>query len=99
MFERFATDFPSANTVSLRKNYRSSPTIVTAALQAIRPSSLVAARELEAVVEQTEFIEIETCATEKAEAEFVVHTIERLMGGSTFFSLDSGRVESGEGET
>jgi len=36
--------------------------------------------------------------SEAAEAEFVVHTIERLLGGSTFFSFDSGRVE-GEGSS
>src|SRR5262249_48295700 len=31
------------------------------------------------------------------EAELVVHTIEQELGGSTFFSMDSGRVASHEG--
>lgn len=32
-------------------------------------------------------------ASDRAEAEFVVHTIERLIGGLSFFSMDSGRLE------
>ncbi|HEX4954213.1 MAG TPA: UvrD-helicase domain-containing protein [Thermoanaerobaculia bacterium] len=32
--------------------------------------------------------------TERAEAEWVVHSIEELLGGHTFFSLDSGRVDA-----
>jgi len=32
--------------------------------------------------------------TDKAEAEYVVHQIERLVGGTSMFSQDSGRVES-----
>lgn len=99
IFDRFAADFPTAERVLLRKNYRSTSTIVSAALQAIRPTSLVADRELEAVLEETDFIDIQTCPTDKAEAEFVVHSIERLIGGSTMFSLDSGRVARGEGES
>ncbi len=99
IFDQFAADFPTTKRVLLRKNYRSTSTIVSAALQAIRPTSLVADRELEAVLEETEFIDIQTCPTDKAEAEFVVHSIERLIGGSTMFSLDSGRVARGEGES
>jgi DNA helicase-2/ATP-dependent DNA helicase PcrA len=37
-------------------------------------------------------IPVYTTATEKAEAEFVVATIERLIGGTGFFSIDSGRA-------
>lgn len=36
-------------------------------------------------------------ATAAAEAEHVVHTIERLLGGTSYFSLDSGRVDAGDG--
>jgi superfamily I DNA/RNA helicase len=94
IFLRFTTDFPTAATVPLRRNYRSSRTIVDAALQAIRPSSLVADRTLQALSDDDQRIQIHTAPTERAEAEFVVHAIERLIGGSTFFSLDSGRVEA-----
>ncbi|HZD01595.1 MAG TPA: UvrD-helicase domain-containing protein [Actinomycetes bacterium] len=97
-FLRFRRDFPGARTVHLSRNYRSSPAIVGGALQAIAPGTLVRDRVLEPVgaVAAPPRIRVHRAPTEAAEAEFVVHTIERLLGGSTFFSFDSGRVE-GEG--
>ena len=44
IFGRFAADFPGATTVELTRNYRSNPGIVTAAGQAIAPSTLVPGR-------------------------------------------------------
>jgi DNA helicase II / ATP-dependent DNA helicase PcrA len=44
IFGRFAADFPGATMVELTRNYRSSPAIVTAALQAIAPATLVPSR-------------------------------------------------------
>jgi DNA helicase-2/ATP-dependent DNA helicase PcrA len=97
-FLRFQQDFPAAGTIQLRRNYRSSAAIVGGALQAIAPGTLVRDRVLEPVGTATAAprIKVHRAPTEAAEAEFVVHTIERLLGGSTFFSFDSGRVE-GEG--
>jgi DNA helicase II / ATP-dependent DNA helicase PcrA len=46
LFLRFAEDFPGATTRQLTRNYRSGGAIVTGALQAIRPSSLVPGRVL-----------------------------------------------------
>jgi len=98
-FQRFAEDFPGARKITLGRNYRSSQAIVDAALQMMAPSSLVIDRRLEALPGGVNQIEIHACSTDRAEAEFVVHTIERLLGGSTFFSLDSRRVAEGEGES
>ena len=39
-----------------------------------------------------ERITVHAAPTEQAEAEFVVATIERLIGGHSFFSIDSGRA-------
>ena len=97
-FQRFGEDYPSARTISLTRNYRSTRTIVDASLQVMEPASLIADRTLEALTEGPERIEIHECATDRAEAELVVHTIERMIGGHTFFSMDSGRVEGDEGE-
>ena len=98
-FLRFRQDFPSAASVHLTRNYRSSAAIVGAALQAVAPGTLVRGRVLRAVGERAAppRLKVHRAASEAAEAEFVVHTIERLLGGSTFFSFDSGRVD-GEGE-
>jgi DNA helicase-2/ATP-dependent DNA helicase PcrA len=82
--------------VQLRRNYRSGRAIVQGALQAIAPSSLVHGRWLDPLKADNNRITIHESPTDKAEAEFVVHTIEKLIGGHGFFSLDSGRVEGSE---
>jgi len=64
----------------------------------MEPASLIGDRTLEALIEGPERIEIHECATDRAEAEMVVHTVERMIGGHTFFSMDSGRVDGQEGE-
>jgi len=88
-FDRFRHDYPAAKTVRLARNYRSSGTIVTASAQ------VIAARRNEPIVEMVrdmhERIAIHAAATEGAEAEFVVKTIEHMIGGHSFFSIDSGR--------
>ncbi len=96
-FQQLQTDFPAFRTVQLRRNYRSSRAIVEGALQAIAPGTLVQDRSLEALSAGRAKITIHESATDKAEAEFIVHSIEQLIGGSGFFSLDSGRVEGNEG--
>jgi DNA helicase-2/ATP-dependent DNA helicase PcrA len=96
-FLRFAEDFPAATTVRLTRNYRSSPAIVAGALQAIAPSTLVAGRELAAMsgLEAPARITVHQAASDLAEAEFVAQTIDRLLGGASFLSLDSGRADGG----
>ena len=97
-FLRFRQDFPGAQRIELRRNYRSSHHIVTAACQAIAPSSLVAHRELRAVLPKGDArLVIRPAASERAEAEQVVHTMEKLLGGTSHFSLDSGRVDNDGG--
>lgn len=93
-FRRFATDYPSARTVHLTRNYRSSGTIVTASAQIIGTAD-DASPVSEAVREMAEHITIHTTRSERAEAEFVVHSIEQMIGGHSFFSIDSGRTTDG----
>jgi DNA helicase-2/ATP-dependent DNA helicase PcrA len=87
-FTRFADDYPGAAVVRLRRNYRSTGTIVTASAQVIASED----DALALVRDMRERIAIHAAASERAEAEFVVTTIERLIGGSSFFAIDSGRV-------
>ena len=89
-FDRFRSDYPNAAAVSLKRNYRSSGTIVAAASQIIaaQPDEPIA----EIVRDMHERITIHAAPTERAEAEFVVATIERAIGGASFFSIDSGRA-------
>jgi uncharacterized protein (TIGR00375 family) len=88
-FARLASDYPNVKLIELKRNYRSSGTIVTAASQVIaagREQSIAGI-----VREMHERIAIHAARSERAEAEFVVKTIERLLGGHSFFSIDSGR--------
>jgi ATP-dependent DNA helicase UvrD/PcrA len=89
-FERFRQDHPAARRVRLARNYRSSGSIVTASAQVIAssPSGPIA----EAVRDMHERVAVHTAATERAEAESVVAAIEQMIGGHTFFSIDSGRA-------
>src|SRR5207253_5319859 len=95
-FQPPAADYPTVLAVHRRRTYRSSRAIVRGALQAITPATLVQGRVLEALNADATKIVIHESPSDKAEAEFVVHTIEQLIGGHTFFSLDSARVETGE---
>ncbi len=98
-FLRFQEDWPAARVVHLTRNYRSTRTVVEAACEAIRPASLVPDRQLVAMSERggpEDRIVVASAATEKAEAEMVVETLERLLGGTSAFSFDSGRVGYGE---
>jgi DNA helicase-2/ATP-dependent DNA helicase PcrA len=97
-FERFRHDYPGAATVTLKRNYRSSGTIVAASSQIIGENSDAANEPIAEIVrDMHERITIHAAPTERAEAEFVVATIEQAIGGHSFFSIDSGRA-SGQGE-
>lgn len=97
-FRRFFEDFPGAATVALSRSYRLSKAVAEASLDVVARESLVPGRRLVPSSGGADRIEIRECATERAEAEMVVHAIEKAIGGSGFFSMDSGRVEEGEGE-
>jgi len=89
-FERFRQDYPAARAMHLRRNYRSTGTIVTAAAQVIASSPNQPIAEM--VRDMHERIAVQTAPTERAEAESVVKAIEAMIGGHSFFSIDSGRA-------
>jgi uncharacterized protein (TIGR00375 family) len=92
-FLRFQADFPAATSVQLTRNYRSSRPIVRGAVQAIAPASLIPGRMLTAHSAETQRIGIFEAADPAAEAAFITRTIDRLLGGTSFHSLDSGRAD------
>ncbi len=74
-FERFARDFPTARTLRLSRNYRSSGTIVSAAAAVIgAPADGITRPMGEPVI-------LHTAADEVGEADFAAATIEDLLGG------------------
>src|SRR5580692_848688 len=100
IFGRFRADFPTATTVELTRNYRSSPPIVTAAAQAIAPSTLVPGRSAVAVrpdpADLLSAVSFHEAADEHAEASWIAAMVDRLLGGAFFHSLDSGRADGHE---
>ncbi|MBW2609125.1 MAG: UvrD-helicase domain-containing protein [Deltaproteobacteria bacterium] len=90
-FHRFSEDFPGAREIVLSKNYRSTQTILNGS------SDLMGKEEpLEGTKGKGDSIRLSACRTQSEEAEMVVEHIERLLGGTSHFSIDSGRVASHE---
>ena len=151
-FSEFRRDFPGAEVVRLKRNYRSGRNIVTLSSQVIarsgsapssgprsapssaphpapssaphpapsstpHPAPLSAPRSepssapspgphpqpfpapssVPAAGEAPDLVTIHEAPTGKAEAEFIVQSLERMLGGHSFFSIDSGRSPDGEG--
>jgi DNA helicase II / ATP-dependent DNA helicase PcrA len=105
-FLSFGQDYPGARTVALTRNYRSSPVIVSGGMQAVAPATLVPDRRLTAVAGDTgpdragpaaSRITVHEAATEQAEAAWIAKAIDRLLGGASFHSLDSGRADGHAG--
>jgi DNA helicase II / ATP-dependent DNA helicase PcrA len=111
-FLRFGEDYPGATTVHLTRNYRSAPVIVTGALQAIAPATLVPGRVLRAAespgqtgragpdarrgraaASSAPTITVHEASDEHGEAAWIAGGIDRLLGGSSFHSLDTGRAD------
>jgi DNA helicase II / ATP-dependent DNA helicase PcrA len=90
-FFRFTADFPNACEITLTKNYRSKEMILEAAAGILGKEA-----PLEGTNGRGDHISIRGCATSSEEAEMVVEKIEKLLGGTSHFSFDSGRVESSE---
>ena len=90
-FNCFKDDFPGAMEVSLVRNYRSTETILKGAAAVLDRTPLEGANGDGAL------ISVSPCATHREEAEMAVEQIEKLLGGTNHFSLDSGRVSSYEG--
>ena len=95
-FLRFAQDFVDARLVRLTRNYRSAAPILAAAVQAIAPSTLVRGRRLDParLDPDAPLVGRYPAGSVADEADFVVRTVDELVGGVSHRSLDSGRVDS-----
>ncbi|MBN1337257.1 MAG: UvrD-helicase domain-containing protein [Deltaproteobacteria bacterium] len=85
LFQAFPDRRPGTRIVRLTRNYRSARSIVEAA------SAVMGGRDAVPLAPGGLPVVLHEAPTDRAEAEAVVHAIERLVGGHTFFSLDSGR--------
>lgn len=92
-FKNFTQDYPQTKVINLKNNYRSTGNIVNASNQMIEEFNIVSMYE-----KPHDKITIHTAPTDKAEAEFVASTIEKLIGGHSLFSIDSERSSGQECE-
>jgi DNA helicase-2/ATP-dependent DNA helicase PcrA len=98
-FHAFPQDFPGARVVQLVDNFRSSATIVAAAAAVIargpdRPAELVPPRPARPGGVR---LVRSVARSPLAEAVQIVREIERLVGGTSLLSHDTGRAHAGDG--
>ena len=97
-FQWFMQDYPGAETILLRKNYRSTRTIMEVSAQVIEKNSeLLESGGRHAVCSEIEdggHIPVMQLASEKAEAVAIGKTIEKMVGGTGFYSMDSGAADA-----
>ncbi len=92
-FNNFEQDYPDVQKINLKNNYRSTESIVNASNQMIDCFNIISQYD-----RPHEKITIHTAPTDRAEAEFVVSSIEKLIGGHSFFSIDSDRSTGQEND-
>ena len=98
-FSEFPQDFPGARVVRLHRNYRSDRNIVTLSAQVLaRSASDGRAAPVPVLEDARNRVTLHEAPSEKAEAEFVVQSLEQALGGHSFFSIDSGRSAEVHGQ-
>ena len=98
-FLDFRNDFPDAAAVVLRENYRSTRTVLKAADRLIRSNSRRVAKELISRREWGSLIRTVSVPDQRDEAEFILHEIERRVGGTSHYRLVGDKRASDFGET
>ena len=93
-FLRFGEDYPGACQFYLEESYRTATALLDGAYQVIRHNPDRPDSRTRSPLPGAPYVLECPTATAAAEAEYVVHSIERLVGGTSFFSLDSGRLDS-----
>jgi superfamily I DNA/RNA helicase len=96
-FKRFIEDYPESEIVQLSRNYRSSKTILEASWQVIRDPQIGAPHSrLYSEIDGIKSIRVLELPSDKAEAVAVGRTIENLVGGTGFHSVDFGNVDTSD---
>jgi DNA helicase-2/ATP-dependent DNA helicase PcrA len=90
-FYRFEADFPGARKIILSRNYRSTQTVLDGAAALLKKEE-----PLQSSGQRGAKIQFAQCRTDGEEAEMIIEQIEKLIGGTSYFSVDSGRVHSHE---
>jgi DNA helicase-2/ATP-dependent DNA helicase PcrA len=93
-FLRFCEDYPATTRIMLKQNYRSTETILRAAGQLIGVDDTERAQKgIWSGIHGAKTLTVTELPTERAEAEYIVKTIDQEVGGISHFSMDSGRID------
>lgn len=96
-FKRFNIDYPDAKIIKLTKNYRSTQTILDGSYQVIRSQNQDTFKErIYSEISGPKTISVFETDSEKSEAVAIGKTIEKLVGGIGFHSIDFGIVDGRE---
>lgn len=96
-FQGFCRDYPRAKTIHLNQNYRSTETILRASGQVMGADSGNQEEGIWSGIGGVKTLTIAQLPTDKAEAEYIVKTIEEEVGGISHFSMDSRRIHGARG--
>ena len=91
--QSFTNDYPKAKIYKLRISYRCPENVLKASDNVIQRNS---EKRFLAGIQSDLKIKISENSSDKSEAEFVARTIERMIGGLRFFSMDSRITEGNE---
>jgi DNA helicase-2/ATP-dependent DNA helicase PcrA len=93
-FHRFCEDYPGTKRVILERNYRSTEAILQASGQIIGGDGTKrGSKGVWSGIHGAKTLTVNELPTERAEAEYIVKTIDREVGGISHFSVESGRVD------
>ncbi len=93
-FKQFVRDYPNAVVIRLTRNYRSTGTILDASYQVIKEQhAQTSDKRTYSQIDGAKTISILELANERAEAETIARTIEKLVGGTGFHSIDTGIID------
>ena len=93
-FNRFCADYPGAKTIQLNQNYRSTETILRASGQIMGACGGKGDENgVWSGIYGAKVLTVARLPTERAEAEYIIKTIDQEVGGISHFSMDSGRTD------
>jgi superfamily I DNA/RNA helicase len=97
-FKRFLQDYPDAEIISLKQNYRSTQTILDASFQVISASGSSTGVESRVFskIKGVKKLSIIEAFSEKAEAVSIGQCVEKMVGGIGFYSIDFDRIDGTE---
>ena len=99
-FKRFVKDYPDAQIIKLTQNYRSTQTILDGSYQVIQSQKENSFKErIYSEIDGDKTISVIEAGSEKSEAVVIGKTIEQLIGGTGFHSMDFGHVREGHRQT